>query len=245
MWAERYFEAALEKLQEVEEVNAAAMQAAAGALADALAGDHLIYAFGAGHSAMLVMDIFYRAGGLVPVQPIFSEKILLDLVPVTETTRWEKTEGWAGGLVGEYGVSRGDALLAISTSGRNAAPIDVALAAKAAGATVIALTSVAYANSLPASHSSGKRLHEVADIVLDNRAEPGDAAIALPGLSPRVAPLSTVVGSALLQAVVAETTATLLDRGIAPPVFLSSNLPGGREHNDALFEKLRGRLRYL
>ena len=177
MWAERYFAAAQAKLSEAERATRARYQAAAAVLAEALASEHLIYAFGAGHSAMLVMDIFYRAGGLVPVQPIFSDKILLDLVPVTETTRWEKTEGWAGALVAEHGVGAGDVLIVISTSGRNAAPIDVALAAKAAGATVIALTSVAYANSLPVSHSSGKRLHETADIVLDNRADPGDAAL--------------------------------------------------------------------
>lgn len=245
MWAERYFEVAREKLAEVQEANAASLAAAAAVLADTLAAGRLIYAFGAGHSAMLVMDIFYRAGGLVPVQPMFSDKVLLDLVPVTETTAWEKREGWAGALVAEYGAGAGDTLIAISTSGRNAAPIDVALSARAAGLTVIALTSVAYASSQPAAHSSGKRLHETADIVLDNRVDPGDAAISLPELAPRVGPLSTVLGSALLQAVIVQATADLLARGQTPPVFISSNLPGGREHNDALFAQLRGRLRYL
>ena len=107
----------------------------------------------------------------------------------------------------------------------------MALRAKGAGCTVIAITAPSYASQGASKHSSGKRLHEVADIVLDNHADPGDAAISLPGLAPRIGPLSTVVGSALLQARVVQTAANLLARGEMPPVFISSNLPGGAEHN--------------
>jgi len=233
------------KLTEAREANTAMIPVAADALTKALAQEQLIFAFGAGHSAMLVMDIFYRAGGLVPVQPLFSEKILLDLVPVTETTKWEKAEGWAGALVTEYGVQAGDVVISISTSGRNAAPIDVAMTAKNAGATVIALTSLAYANAFPSTHASGKRLHEAADIILDNRVDPGDAALALPDFAPRIGPLSTIIGSALLQAVIVQATANLLAQGKTPPVFISSNIPGSQAHNDALFARHRARLRYV
>ncbi len=245
MWADRYFEAARERLAEAQRANEAPLAEAARSIADSLAAEGLIYAFGAGHSAMLVMDIFYRAGGLVPVQPIFSEKILLNLLPVTATTEWEKREGWAGALLAPYEVRPHDVLIAISTSGRNAAPIEVARAGREAGMTVIALTSVSYAEAAPATHSSGKRLHEFADIILDNRVDPGDAALELPGLEQRVGPLSTIVGSALLQATLVQAEAELLARGVTPPVFRSANLPGGRSHNEALLARYRGRVRYL
>jgi len=244
-WSDRYLEAAIAKLGEVRSEESDAIAGAAEAMAEAFARGGLGYVFGCGHSAMLAMDIFYRAGGLILIQPIFDDRVLLDLRPVTETTRWEQREDWVREVFAQSGAQAGDVLLCLSTSGRNGAPIEMALAAKEAGLIVIALTSRAYANASESRHSSGKRLHEVADLVLDNHVDPGDAALALPDLEPRLGPLSTVIGSALLQAAIVQTTANLLARGLTPPVFVSSNLPGGEERNQAMLERCRGRLRYL
>jgi uncharacterized phosphosugar-binding protein len=244
-WSARYLEAALAKLTEVKAAEGAAIARAAEAVAEALAGDGMIYVFGCGHSAMLEMDLFYRAGGLIPVQPIFDDRVLLDLRPVTETTQWEQREDWVREVFAASGARAGDVLICISTSGRNGAPIEMALAAREAGLTVIALTSRAYANASVSRHSSGKRLHEVADLVLDNHVDPGDAAVSLPGLEPRIGPLSTVIGSALLQATMVQVTVELLGRGLRPPVFVSANLPGGEEHNQTVLAEYRGRIRYL
>ena len=245
MWADRYLELAIAKLAEVRAAEGEKLDLAADKLAEALAGGGMIYVFGCGHSAMLAMDVFYRAGGLMLVQPIFSDKVILNRVPVTETTDWERREGWAPELFAESGAKAGDVVIVLSTSGRNGAPVDMALTAKAAGLYVIAVTSPAYANVAPSRHSSGKRLHEVADLVLDNHVEPGDAAVELPGLAQRVGPVSTVVGSAMLQAIIVQTVANLQARGETPPVFVSSNLPGGQEHNEEVLVKYRDRIRYL
>jgi uncharacterized phosphosugar-binding protein len=240
-----YLESALSKLAEVKAAEGAAVARAAEVMAEALAGGGMIYAFGCGHSAMLAMDIFYRAGGLMLVQPIFDPRVLLNLRPVTETTDWERRADWVREVFAVSGAQAGDVLIAISTSGRNGAPIEMALAAKEAGVTVIALTSRAYAKAADSRHPSGKRLHEVADLVLDNHVSPGDAEVSLPDLEQRVGPLSTVIGSALLQAVIVQTTANLLARSLTPPVFISSNLPGGEEHNQQVLEQYRDRIRYL
>jgi uncharacterized phosphosugar-binding protein len=245
MWAERFFDVVAERLAEVKAAENASIQQAANALADCLAGDGLIYVFGSGHSAALAMDIFYRAGGLILIEPIFDPRIILNCRPVTATTDWERKEGWTPGLFAASGARPGDAIIVISTSGRNGAPVDVALAARKAGLTVIALTARRYAETLPPRHSTGKRLHEAADIVIDNHADPGDAAISLPGLAQKVGPASTVLGSAILQALVVETVALLLSRGLTPPVYVSSNLPGGDEHNQTFLARYRARLRYL
>ena len=245
MWIDHYFDLLKARLEEVKTRERRAMEQAAEAMAEALAREGMIYVFGCGHSAALSMDIFYRAGGLILVQPIFAEEVLLHHRPVTETTAWERKEGWAGERLAHSGARAGDVLIAISTSGRNAAPIDVALAAKQAGLTVIAITAREYAASLPSRHSSGKRLHEVVDIIIDSHADPGDAAVALPGLQQQVGPTSTAVGSAILQAVVVETVAKLLARRITPPVYMSANYPGGDEHNQAVLARYRTRIGYL
>jgi len=245
MWAERYLDALIAKLKQVRSAEGEPIARAAEAMAEALAKGGMIYVFGCGHSAALSMDIFYRAGGLMLVQPIFAEETLLHRRPVTETSEWERKEGWAPRLFAESGAKAGDVMIVLSTSGRNGAPVDAALWAKAAGLTVIAVTSRAYAESQPSRHSSGKRVHEAADIVVDNHAVPGDAEIALPGLAQKAGPMSTAVGSGILQALVVETVANLVARGEEPPVFVSANLPGGDEHNAAVLARHRDRIRYL
>lgn len=244
-WTDRYFDLLSARLAEVKECERAAMAQAAAALAETLAGDGLIYVFSTGHSTALMMDIFYRAGGLILVQPIFDERVLLHHVPVTETSEWERKEGWAAEAFQRSGAHVGDAMIVISTSGRNAAPVDAALAAKEAGVKVIALTGRAYAATLTSRHSSGKRLHEVADIVVDTHADPGDAAVEVPGLAQKVAPMSTAIGSAILQAVILQAIANLVEQGVTPPVFMSANYPGGDEHNQAVLARYRDRIRYL
>jgi uncharacterized phosphosugar-binding protein len=244
-WATRFLDVLAAKLDEVRSRELPAIAKAAGALADTVAGGGLIYVFGCGHSAALSMDLFYRAGGLMLIHPIFDDRIILDHRPVTETSEWEQREGWIPEVFAASGARAGDAIIIFSTSGRNGAPIDMALAAKAAGLTVVAVTSVSYAASLPSRHSSGKRLHEVADIVIDNHVDPGDASMALPGLQQKAGPTSTAMGSAIAQCVIVETMARLLAKGQTPPVWVSGNLPGGTEQNEAVLSRYRDRIRFL
>lgn len=245
MWVERYFDLLIERLRTVKTTQRQALESAAAAIAESLARGGMVYVFGCGHSAALSMDIFYRAGGLMLVQPIFAEQTLLHRRPVTETSEWERREGWAPALFATSGARAGDVMIVLSTSGRNGAPIDMALSAKEAGLTTVAVTSLAYAGSVPSRHSSGKRLHEIADIVIDNHSRPGDAEVELPGLAQRVGPMSSAVGSAILQSVVVQAVALLIERGETPPVFVSANLPEGDAHNQAMLEKYRDRIRYL
>jgi uncharacterized phosphosugar-binding protein len=243
--ASQYLSLLGDKLREIQSREAEPIARAADALTGVLADGGLIYVFGCGHSAALSMDLFYRAGGLILVHPIFDDRVLLDYRPVTETSDWERQEGWAPDVFAESGAQAGDAIIVFSTSGRNGAPIDVAVAAKEAGLTVVAVTSVAYAASLLSRHSSGKRLHEVADYVLDNHVDPGDAALALPGLEQKVGPTSTALSSALAHALIVETMAKLLEKGVTPPVYVSANIPGGSEHNEEILSRYRGRIRFL
>jgi uncharacterized phosphosugar-binding protein len=133
-------------------------------------------------------------------------------------------------------------MIVISNSGINPVPIEMAMLAKEAGLIVVAITSRAHSQSVNSRHSSGKRLYEVADIVIDNRGVPGDAAIPLPSVNFKSGATSTVAGTAIVQAIVVQAAALLAERGITPPVFISANLPAGDAHNRELVSRYRSHL---
>jgi len=241
----RYLEIIYEQLKRAEETQAGVIARAADALADLLARGGLIYIFGSTHAGILAEELFYRAGGLAPIVPIFAPGLTTDVRPITLTSEVERKSGYAAMLLDAAGLTAADALIVHSVSGRNTVAIEMAEGTKARGALVIALTSVAYSSAVPSRHPKGVKLMDVADLVLDNCGIAGDAAVQLAGLPQRVGPTSTVIGAALLNALVVEIVERLLRRGIEPPVFLSANLEGGDAHNRRLLERYKGRLNYL
>ena len=240
-----YLDRVIELLQEVRDTQAAAIEQAAQAVAAAIQADHLIYVFGASHAGMLAQEVFYRAGGLVPVNPILPGGLTTDVRPVTLTSKLERLPGFGAQIISEYPISPGDVLIVHSVSGRNAAAVEVAQGGRAAGAFVIAVTSLAYSNAVQARAAGQPRLFEVADLVLDNRAPIGDALIALPGLAQRAGASSTVTGAAMLNAVMVRAAELLLQRTGEAPVFMSANLDGGDAANQRWLDHYRGRLTYL
>ncbi len=234
MSGSRYRGVILEQLQRAFEANRETIPAAARLIAEATAGDRIIHVFGSGHSQLVALDLVGRAGGFANVNPIFDPLF----------GRAERLEGYASAVLMAHAFQPGDILIVISHSGRNPAPIEVALHGKRHGLPVIAVTAVAFSRSMPSRHSSGQRLFEIADVILDTQGAPGDAAISLePDLY--VGPTSTVVGAALLQAVMSEAAALLMERGVRPPLFRSGNLEGADAHNQALRARYRGRVLVL
>lgn len=227
----RYREALLGQLERAFEANRETIPVAARWVAQAVAADRILHVFGSGHSQLVALDLVGRAGGFANVNPLFDPLF----------GRAERLEGFAATLLAAHRFEPGDVLIVISHSGRNPAPIEVALHGRARGLPVIAVTAVEFSRSLPSRHSSGKRLFELADVVLDTLGAPGDAAIPL-GPELHVGPTSTVVGAALLQAVISEAAAQLLAQGIQPPIFRSGNLEGADAHNHALRLRYHGRV---
>ncbi len=135
--------------------------------------------------------------------------------------------------------------MVISNSGINAVPVEVALEGKARGLTIVALTSENHSLVVESRHPSGRRLLDVADIVLDTCGQPGDAVVSYDGLPGRVAPTSLLAGCYLVNSLVCRVVERYLSAGLVPPVSMSANLPGGDEHNRALEERYRGRIRGL
>jgi uncharacterized phosphosugar-binding protein len=229
----------------VRDAESDAIEQAAQVIAAAIQEDHLVYAFGPTHAGLLAQELFYRAGGLVPVNPILPPGLTTDVRPATLTSRLERLPGFGQTILAESPVGAGDVLIVHSVSGRNAAAVEIAQGARARGAYVIAVTSLQYSRQVTPRTASLPRLFEAADLVLDNHAPVGDALIALPGLRQRVGPASTVIGAAILNAVITRAAALLVERTGDAPVFYSANLDGGDEYNQRWLDHYRGRLTYL
>ena len=206
------------------------IRAAAGLVSDALATGHVVHAFGTGHSHILAEELFYRAGGLVQVRPILFEGLMLH-ASASLSTSLERLPGLAEALLRDHPITAGDVLIVASNSGSNAVTSELARLVRRDGARVVALTSLRHATSASARSTDLPRLHELADIVIDNGGDPGDASVEVTGFARKVAPTSTVVGAAILNALVAEVVESLVARGIQPDVYTSSNLDGGDDAN--------------
>jgi uncharacterized phosphosugar-binding protein len=240
-----YLETVIQLLDDIRHTQKEAIEKAALFIADAIQNNHLIYIFGPTHASILAQEMFYRAGGLVPVNPILPPGLTTDVRPVTLTTRLERLPGFGAQIIAETNIEKGDVFIVHSVSGRNAAAVEAAQAAKQRGAFIIALTSLTYSQSVQPRQPGMPRLFEVADLVLDNRAPVGDALIELPGLNQKVGPVSTITGAVILNAIVVRVAEILMEKTGDAPVFLSANLDGGDEHNQRWLEHYRGRLTYL
>ena len=206
------------------------IRAAAELVAGALEDSRPVHVFGTGHSHMLAEELFYRAGGLVRVRPMLFEGLMLH-ASAPLSTSLERLPGLADALLLDHPVEEGDVLIIASNSGSNAVTSELAQRVRRVGARVIAVTSLRHATSAAARPTDLPRLHELADVVIDNGGCVGDAAIEIAGFDRKVAPTSTLVGAAILNAMVAEAVQSLVDRGIAPEVYTSSNTEGGDDAN--------------
>lgn len=206
-----------------------AVREAARLVADCWSAEGVFYVFGSGHSHMFGEEAFYRAGGAVRVCPILKPAHMLHEGAVRSTVL-ERESGHAEALLDGYRLDGArDVMLIASNSGANPFPLEVARAVKSRGLPLIAITSRRYAAAID---RPGPRLHEIADMILDNHCPPGDALVALgPGL-PSAGPSSTVVGMSLLNALIVEALGIQLRRGETPEVFMSANMPGAAEHNE-------------
>ena len=205
-------------------------------------GGGILYVFGAGHSSMLAEEAFHRAGGLVPVYPIFVDAMSPRVKPEVASAA-ERAEGTAAGIFKKLGATASDMMFIASNSGIKPAGIEMAQLAKAAGLLTVAITSVAHSRSMPSRHSSGSKLFEVTHRVLDNHLPPGDALMAAG--TARVAPGSTLVNGWLWNSLVCEVSQLYAAEGKVPPVYVSANLPGGDHHNESLQARYSSRIPLL
>lgn len=242
----QYIETVTGLLKRISEEEQEALNQGAKLLADAIMDDQRIFAFGCTHSSVTMQDIFARAGGIMLINAIFAPGLnCLDTSPIYISSQLERKTGYAEIILDNHPIEKGDVLIAVSVSGRNAMPIEMAKGAKERGLKVIAVTSRTYSDSVESRHISGKKMYEFADVVLDNKAVKGDALLEAKGMPQKFCPGSGVTSAAILQCLVAATIEELLSRGYTPPVFLAANVEGGDEYNQKLYEQYKDRIFYM
>ncbi|MCT2592670.1 SIS domain-containing protein [Streptomyces sp. N2-109] len=243
--ASDFFDASISLLQRVRDTESAQITAAGALIADTVADGGRVFAYGAGHSALPAQDVVYRAGGLAVINLLVVPGVVgVATRPATLSSALEHVGGLAATVLDASRAESGDLLIVISLSGRNTLPVEMAMHARSRGLRVIGLTSVAYTRSTASRHSSGTFLKDHCDIVLDNHIAVGDSELTAPGIPAPFAPASTVVTSALLQAVVATAAGGLAERGIAPPLLRSANVEGGLDWNDRVMAEYADRIFY-
>ena len=242
--ADQYLTTATAMLQRACAQNAPVLRALAPVIGASLAQGGVLHTFGSGHSEIISREIIGRAGGLVCI-----------------TGLTDPTGGFIENMVGygtklaerydrQYGLLPGETIIVISNSGKNSSPIEVALYAKQKGLHVVGLTCVEMSKTAATVHPGGKKLHEVADHVLDNGGVIGDAVVEIsPGGAglpaealAKAGPTSTLIGATLLNLLTLEVIEWLKAGGHPLPILRSQNLPGAIEYNREVGKKYKGRL---
>jgi len=240
---DHFFEVVQTLLAKVRATQGGPIATVAQWLGEALARDGWLYVFGTGHSHLLAEEVFYRAGGLAHAAPMLDSRIMLHENAI-QATYTEREEGFAAQLLAHYPVAAGDVLIICSNSGRNAVPIELAMLGRERGLRVAALLNREQSDAWPSRHTSGKKLADVAEVVIDNCGPNGDAWLDLPGLPGRIGSTSTMVGALIIQMILVQGVENALARGVIPEIYISSNTTGD-DHNEKLLQKYRSRIRHL
>lgn len=224
-----FFDVAIQQLRTIEKFEKENIHAAAEAVAKSVLEKDVFYTFGSGHSIFIAKDAYWRAGGLAPAVNI----------PEPLGGDAERLPGFAAVLAAHYELRPGSTIIVISNSGINALPLELAMDCKERGLTVVAITNRTHSASVPARHASGKKLMDIADVVVDTHGVPGDASLTLPGTDLHVGATSTILGSAIMMAIISEAALIIKQKGIEPPVIVSANMPEGDAWNKKLADRYR------
>jgi uncharacterized phosphosugar-binding protein len=228
----------------IETKQAEPISIAAKKLVDVIRQDGIIYVFGSGHSKCAAEDLVYRAGGLAPMDLIY-DPVSAGQFGMVKAGYMERMVGVGQITMRFSGISEKDALVVISNSGLNNEPVEAALYGRELGVPVIAITSVSYSSSHRTRHSGGKKLMDLADVVIDTGVPFPDAMIKMEGLEMPMGPASTSVSIIVGHVLCLSIASLLLQQSVKPDVYFSGNLDSGEEHNLELTKKYRGRVRSL
>jgi uncharacterized phosphosugar-binding protein len=237
--AERYFSDALARLRLLLDSQRPALDRAAALCTDAIAADGLVHLFGCGHSRMLCEEMTPRQGCFVGWHTIVElalsfHNLIVGPNGLRQSLHLEKTPGYAEQILRNFAFGPRDVLLIISTSGIREVIIEMAAGARRRGLPVIGVVSRAHSEQAQPAHPSGKKLIDVADVVLDNGAPVGDSLLELRGLTNKTGPFSTLGGAMVMNLLRCEVAQRLVDRGIEPVFLPSHQFVGSRTVEEQL-----------
>ena len=230
-----YLNKIVECLEKIETEEKEKLQKVYRLVADVIKNDGLIFTFGCGHSHLPGLDAFYRAGGLANVSPILDTDLMLHN-GAAKSSRMEKMSGIAPEIFRRYSLSKDDLIFIFSASGKNQVPIEMAQAAKSAGVKSIGVSAFSYIDK-------GAKLHEKVDIAIDCKVPYGDASIDVGDV--KMGGLSTYAACFVLNSSLINGAKLALSEGYKPPIYISGNVEGGRDHNVVLENLYLSRVKHL
>jgi uncharacterized phosphosugar-binding protein len=248
-----YFERTAALLESLRKTQLPAIEKAAELCAERIAKGGLVFLFGNGHSRMMCEEMIPRQGcfpGFVALVELAlsNHANIVGANGLRAPLHLEKFEGYAEEILKGFKFGPHDAMIVISTSGIRPVVVEMALGARKRGLPVVGILSVAHCRQAAAGHSSGKKLMDVVDLVIDNQCPPGDCIVELPGLEWRTGPTSTVTGGMILNMIRCGTAERLLARGVTPTLLPSHQFVGNtsaQEQLERFYEAYRRSLKHL
>lgn len=235
-----YLENITQILEKITQTQDEKLTSAAQMVAQAIKDDAIIYIFGCGHSHLIGLDCFYRAGGLVNVSAMLDTDLMLHN-GAAKSSKMEKMSGIAEAIFERYCLTKKDLLITVSTSGKNAVPVEMAKTATERGIKNIAVCSGAYF----ADKKDAPMLYEAATMYIDNCVPHGDAVIDVEGARAKMGSVSTSASSYILQTILMEGAEIAGKDGAQLPIYMSGNVEGGAEFNKALIKEYMPRIKHL
>ena len=240
MITEKYLQETIAVLNKIKDTQLDKIREAAKIVAETIKNDGIIYIFGCGHSHLIALDCFYRAGGLANVSAMLDTDLMLHN-GAAKSSKMEKMSGIAEGVFERYCITKKDVLITVSTSGKNAVPVEMAQTATKNGIKNISVVSSAYF----ADKKDAPLLYECSDMYIDNCVPHGDAVIEIDGAETNMGSLSASASSFILQSVLMEAADLAGKDGAKLPVYMSGNVEGGAEFNKALIKEYLPRIKHL
>lgn len=236
----KYYEQLIHILGEIKDTQADKIKSASRMVADTIKSDGIIYIFGCGHSHLIGLDCFYRAGGLVNVSAMLDTDLMLHN-GAAKSSVMEKMSGIAESIFERYCITEKDMLIVISTSGKNAVPVEMAQVATKRGIKNISIVSSAYFED----KKDMPLLYECSDMYIDNCVPHGDAVMEITGSETKMGSVSTVASSFIMQSLLLEGAELAAKEGARVPIYRSGNVEGGAEYNRALIKEYLPRIKHL
>ena len=237
---EKYYSQILSVLEKIKITQKEKIESASKMVAKVIENDGIIYIFGCGHSHLIGLDCFYRAGGLVNVSAMLDTDLMLHN-GAAKSSKMEKMSGIAESIFERYCITKNDILITVSTSGKNAVPCEMAAVATKNGIPNISVVSSAYFDD----KTDMPKLYECSDMYIDNCVPHGDAVIDITGTEVKMGSVSTTASSFILQSVLIEAAEIAAKKGAELPIYKSGNIEGGAEFNKSLIKKYLPRIKHL
>ena len=241
MLTDTYYKETLAVLEKIQTTQKDKIKTAAEIVARTIKNDGIIYIFGCGHSHLIALDSFYRAGGLANVSAVLDTDLMLHN-GAAKSSHMEKMQGISEAIIKRYCMTPRDVFIVVSTSGKNAVPVEAAIEARKLGVPTIGILSSEYFGDTP---KFGKMLHENVDLYIDNCIAHGDAVVGIYNSPVKMGSISTTAGSFIMQSVLLEAADMAARDGAEIPVYMSSNVEGGGEYNKAIVDKFLPRIKHL